>query len=161
MQIGATTRLSATVYPYDVDTSLQWASSNSGVAFVESNGIVAAVGKGSAYITVTTINGCTDICQITVEAPKKVAGFKLKAGKKQLTATWKKASGVTGYQIEYGLKKSFKGAKKVTVKGAKTVKYTLKSLKSKKSYYVRIRAYKKVNGKTYWSEWVKASKKTK
>ena len=49
----------------------------------------------------------------------------------------------------------------VTVKGAKTVKYALKSLKSKKTYYVRIRAYKKVSGKTYYSGWTKGKVKTK
>ena len=86
----------------------------------------------------------------------------LKAGRKQLTATWKQApGGVTGYQIEYGLKSSFKGAKKVTVKKDKTVKATLKKLTAGRRYYVRIRAYKKIGKKTYWSDWSKAVKSGK
>ena len=90
--------------------------------------------------------------------PKKVSGLKLKAGTKRITATWKKVSGATGYQIEYGLKKDFKGAKKVTVKKGKTVKATLKKLKAKKTYYVRIRSYKTVKKVNYYSKWSKVVK---
>ena len=91
--------------------------------------------------------------------PKKVSGLKLKAGKKKLTVTWKKVSGVTGYQIQYSRKKDFSAAKKVTVKKAKTVKKTITKLKAGKTYYVRIRAYKSVKGKKYYSSWSKAVKK--
>ena len=35
---------------------------------------------------------------------------------------------MTGYQIQYGTKKDFSGAKKLTVKGAATVKKTIKKL---------------------------------
>ena len=80
----------------------------------------------------------------------------LKAGTKQLTATWKKTGGVTGYQIEYGLKEDFKGAKKVTVKKDATVKATIKKLQAKKTYYVRIRSYKTVKKVKYYSDWSKA-----
>jgi len=89
--------------------------------------------------------------------PKAVKGFKLVAGKGQLMARWKKAGGITGYQLQYGLKKNFKKAKKVTVKAAK-VKRTLKKLKTGKTYYVRVRAFKKVKGKTYYSAWSAAKK---
>lgn len=91
--------------------------------------------------------------------PKKVSGLGLKAGKKQLTVSWKKASGVTGYQVQYGLKKDFTGAKKVTVKKAATVQKVLKNLKAKKTYYVRVRAYRTVKGVDYYSAWSKAVKK--
>ena len=40
-------------------------------------------------------------------------------------------------------------------------KYTLKKLKSKKTYYVRIHAYKEAGKETYYSAWVKTSKKAK
>jgi len=48
--------------------------------------------------------------------PKAVSGLKLTAGKGRLTVSWKKAAGVTGYQLQYGLKKNFSGAKKAKVK---------------------------------------------
>ena len=86
---------------------------------------------------------------------KKTAIKKLIRGRKKFTVKWKKVSGVTGYQIQYSLKKNMKKSKKKTVKGAKKYKLTVKKLKAKKKYYVRIRAYKKYKGKTYYSKWSK------
>ncbi len=81
---------------------------------------------------------------------------KLKAGKKQFTANWKKAPTVAGYQIQYATNAKFKKAKKVTVKKAGTIKKTFKKLKSRKKYYVRVRAYKTINGKKVYSPWSKS-----
>lgn len=91
--------------------------------------------------------------------PKSVALTSLKAGKQSLTVKWKNGSGIDGYEIEYGLKKDFKGAKKITVWKAKSTEYEIKKLKAKKTYYVRIRAFKKVKGKKYYSEWSNVLKK--
>ena len=88
--------------------------------------------------------------------PKAVALGKLTGGKKRLTITWKKGKGgITGYQLEYGLNADFSGAKKATVKGEATLKKVVKKLKSGNKYYVRIRTYKKVGKKTYYSKWSK------
>ena len=54
---------------------------------------------------------------------------------------------------------SFKGAKTVTISKAKTTSTEIKKLKAKKTYYVRIRTFKKVKGKKYYSEWSKVLKK--
>ena len=48
-----------------------------------------------------------------------------------------------------------KTTKKVTVKSYKTTKKTIRNLKSNKKYYVRIRTYKVVKGKKYYSYWSK------
>ena len=92
--------------------------------------------------------------------PKATEFSKLTAGKKQATVKWKKQAGVTGYEIEYSLKKSFSGSKTVTVKKAATVSGTIKKLKKGKKYYVRVRTYKTVSGKNYYSAWsaVKSAK---
>jgi hypothetical protein len=58
--------------------------------------------------------------------------------------------------VQYGLKSSFKGAITHLVKGARTVSTTLKSLETGKQYYVRVRVYRKVGKKTYYSAWSKA-----
>ena len=87
-----------------------------------------------------------------------MTGLKLTAGKGKLTANWNKAAGIDGYQLQYSLKKTFASAKKVAVSKASTVKKTIKGLKKGKVYYLRIRAYKKVDGKTYWSAWSGAKK---
>lgn len=91
--------------------------------------------------------------------PKTTSLSKLTAGKKQLKVTWKKNSSVSGYQLQYSTSKKFKSAKSVTVNGNKTTNKTLKNLKAKKIYYLRIRTYKVVSGKKYYSDW--SSVKTK
>lgn len=95
--------------------------------------------------------------------PKKTSIKKLSKGKKKFTVTWAKVSGVKGYQIQYSSDKKFKkNNKSVTVTKQKTTKATVKKLKSKKRYYVRVRTYKTVNGKKIYSSWSKVkSVKTK
>lgn len=95
--------------------------------------------------------------------PKKTSIKKLSKGKKKFTVTWAKVSGIKGYQIQYSSDKKFKkNNKSVTVTKQKTTKDTVKKLKSKKKYYVRVRTYKTVNGKKIYSSWSKVkSVKTK
>ena len=78
--------------------------------------------------------------------PAKQTSFKVKAGTKKFTASWKKVSGACGYKVYYSTKKS-SGFKYKTVKGNSKVKYTVKNLKKGKTYYVKSRAYRVVNGK--------------
>lgn len=95
--------------------------------------------------------------------PKKTSIKKLSKGKKKFTVTWAKVSGIKGYQIQYSSDKKFKkNNKSVTVTKQKSTKATVKKLKSKKKYYVRVRTYKTVNGKKIYSSWSKVkSVKTK
>ena len=99
----------------------------------------------------------------TVSKPKSTNTKKIKAAKKAISVTWKKVSGVKGYQIQVATDKKFKKNKKtVTIKKQKTTKTTVKKLKAKKKYYVRVRTYKIVNGKKVYSSWSKVkSVKTK
>lgn len=79
-------------------------------------------------------------------SPKKVVIKSLKALKgRKLKVSWSKNT-AAGYEVQYSLKKNFKGAKKVTVKGNKKNYVTIKKLKKGKKYYVRVRAYN-MNGK--------------
>ncbi len=88
---------------------------------------------------------------------------KLNGKKKAIGVHWNKANNVDGYQIQVATDKKFKKNKKtVTVKKQKTTKTTIKKLKAKKKYYVRIRTFKTVNGKKVYSSWSKIkSVKTK
>lgn len=66
--IGETHMLTATVAPdLASNTKLTWSSSDSKVATVSDNGLVTAIAKGEATITVTTANGLSDSCDIIVE----------------------------------------------------------------------------------------------
>lgn len=86
--------------------------------------------------------------------PAKTTISKLTAGKKSITvAITKKSTQVTGYQIQYSTSKTFSKATTKTISSYKTTKYTLKSLSAKKTYYVRVRTYKKVGSTTYYSGW--------
>ena len=98
-----------------------------------------------------------------ISKPKSASIKKVKGAKKAISVTWKKVSGVNGYEIQVATDKKFKKNKKtVTVKKQKTTKTTVKKLKAKKKYYVRVRTYKIVNGKKVYSSWSKVkSVKTK
>ncbi len=91
-----------------------------------------------------------------VKKPKSASIKKVKSAKKAISVEWKKVSGVKGYQVQVATDKKFKKNKKtVTVKKQKTTKTTVKKLKAKKKYYVRIRTYIIVNGKKVYSSWSK------
>lgn len=93
--------------------------------------------------------------------PKKTSISKVTAKSKGVSVKWKKQTKeTTGYEIQYSTSMKFKGAKSLTIKKNKTVSTTVKRLKSKKKYYVRIRTYKTVDGKKYYSEWSSAQKVT-
>ena len=88
--------------------------------------------------------------------PKNTSIKKLKKSKKAIVVNWKKVSGIKGYQIQVATDKKFKkNAKTVVVKKQKTTTATIKHLKSKKKYYVRIRTYKTSNNKKVYSSWSK------
>ena len=98
-----------------------------------------------------------------ISKPKSASIKKVKGAKKAILVTWKKVSGVKGYQVQVATNKKFKKNKKtVTIKKQKTTKTTVKKLKANKKYYVRVRTYKIVNGKKVYSSWSKVkSVKTK
>lgn len=80
----------------------------------------------------------------------------LNGKKKALGVHWNIVSGVKGYQIQTATDKKFKKNKKSVFVAKQNVnKKTVKKLKSKKKYYVRIRTYKIVNGKRAYSSWSK------
>ena len=80
----------------------------------------------------------------------------LKKYKKKVKIKIKKVSGAKGYQIQYSKKRSFKGKKNVyTTARTKTIK----KLKSKKTYYFRVKAYKlNSNKKVSSKKWSKVKK---
>ncbi len=73
----------------------------------------------------------------------------------RITVSWeKRTEQTTGYQIQYGTSPDFSiDGKKIKVVGAAKSLRTIDGLKAGKVYYVRIRTYKTVGTKTYYSEW--------
>ncbi len=94
--------------------------------------------------------------QISVSKPKSTSVKKVTGSKKTVAVTWSKVSGVNGYEVQVATDKKFKKDKKtVTVKKQKTTKTTIKKLKAKKKYNLRVRTYKVSNGKKVYSAWSK------
>ena len=94
----------------------------------------------------------TTVKKTTVKATAK----KLSSNKVKLSV--KKVAGASKYSVQISTTKNFKKvvAKKTSKKAVFTVKS--KKLKGKKKLYVRVKVYKKVNGKTVASQWSKATK---
>ncbi|MDO4322262.1 MAG: leucine-rich repeat protein [Lachnospiraceae bacterium] len=141
---------------------LKYSSSNKKVATVSSKGVVTIKGAGKAVITVSATLSkikATKSINLTVK-PAKMAAPKLTAKKKTMTVSWKKASGITGYQIQYSTSKKFTESttKTVTVKKASQVKKSIKGLAAK-TYYVRIRAYGRDSMTGSWSKTAKVKVK--
>lgn len=99
----------------------------------------------------------------TTEKPASVKVNKTQAKKKALVVYWNKIANVSGYQIQVATDKKFKKNKKtITVAKQNASKKTVKKLKAKKKYFVRVRTYKIVDGKKVYGKWSKIkSVKTK
>ena len=138
---------------------ITYKTGNKKVATVNSKGKVTVKGTGKATITVTakatsTYSKC--VKKITVYGvPKKPEMKKLTAGKKKFTVQWKKDKKADGYQVQYSTDKKFKKNVKSVNISKKSTKATVKKLKKGKTYRVRVRSYKKINGKKYYSGWGK------
>lgn len=78
--------------------------------------------------------------------------------KKQLTVYWKKDKTVSGYQVQIAANKKMTKGKKLIKISKKKTSCTITKLKSKRIYYVRIRAYKKADGKIVYGKWSQIKK---
>ena len=91
--------------------------------------------------------------------PKGTSISKVYRAKKAFAVKWKKqstkmaTSRITGYQIRYSTSSKMTSPKYKTVKGYKYTSKKITKLKAKKKYYVQVRTYKTVSGKTYYSSW--------
>ncbi|MBR1629694.1 MAG: fibronectin type III domain-containing protein [Lachnospiraceae bacterium] len=144
--------------------SLSYTSSKSAVVSVSSNGKLTAksVGKVNVVIKAAATGNylsASKTISITV-IPSGTSLSSLRNGAtRKMIVKWKKNSTVSGYEIQYSTSSSFKsGNKKATVSRASTVSKTIGSLSKGKTYYVRIRTYKTVGGKKYYSSWSGAKK---
>ena len=109
-----------------------------------------------------TICGDTQTASVSQLPPtlKAVKIKKLKASKKAATITWNKISKKNlkkfkKVQIQYSPDKTFKTGVKTKLVKAKKTSMKITQLKSKKKYYVRIRAYTKSGGEVHVSKWSK------
>lgn len=117
------------------------------------------VKSGKATVTVTGKGDCAGFSAKTATfriVPNKAAISKLTKGKRNMKVRIKsqKKAAVSGYQIAYKYGKSGKYKKVTTTKLTKKIR----KLKTKKYYYVKVRAYKKIDGKKYYGTYSKIKK---
>lgn len=87
---------------------------------------------------------------IVISAPKSP---KIKSNQKNVTFSWKKVSAVSGYEVYWASNKAFTKKKKMKrLKSQKKNSYKIKSPVTKRTYYMKVRAYKTINGKKYYSK---------
>ena len=113
------------------------------------------VGKATVKVTFKGKYSGTKTLTFKIN-PKATKISSLKAGKKAFTVKYSKQTSGSGYEIQYSTSSKFKSAKTVKITKNKTVSKTVKKLKAKKTYYVRVRVVKG----SYKSAW-SASKKVK
>ena len=144
--------------------TLKYRSSKASVAKVSASGKVTVKGTGSATITVTATKAnyvtVKKSVKVTVGKPAKPTLKSVKStGKGRVSVKAKSALGITGYQIY--CKVAGKKAKTVKVKGNKaTLAKTLAKLAGGRKCTVKVRTYKKLGGKTYYSAYTPAKKCT-
>ena len=111
-----------------------------------------------AYRTVSGKNyysGWVYMTAYTKPATPNLTGLRATKSGHKIKATWKKVGGsASGYQIYWAKDKNFKKVvSKTTVSGQKKTSYTGKNFTKGKRYYVKVRAYKTVNGNKIYGSW--------
>jgi len=146
------------------DGKLTYKSGDKKVAVVSSKGKVTIKGCGETTITVTspeTDKYAKKTKKITLKVrPQKAVIAKLKAnGNRKVTLTVKKDKNVSGYLIRYTTDQNFK--KKIrTGKLTKSgdTRYVFSKLARGKTYYFKVRSYRKVNGINYYGAYSEIKK---
>ena len=125
---------------------------------ISSNGVATIPAKYVGTLTVKITSAATDKyyktskdIRINVKPAKPSLKKVTSKTKKKVYVNWNTVDVCDGYEVQYSTKKNMKGAKTVSVKNAKAKSCEIK-LKSKKTYYVRVRAYKKASGKKIYSD---------
>lgn len=144
--------------------TITYKSLNKNVVTVNAKtGKVKIRGCGKAVIVITAsgndqYQAATKKITITIVPKKqKIKSLKL-SGKNKLTVKWQKDKKATGYQISYSDHKKMKKAKTIWVKKNQT-SVILKKLKAGRTYYVKVRSYKKSGKTKVYGSYSKVKKK--
>lgn len=140
-------------YDFDNDEYVYLGSTQGNVNSYYVSGIPeGSYNKFKVSAVVLGVEGAKSAVYKEVNTPKKVKIKLAKSTKKKkITYKWKKVN-CTGYQYQWSTSKNFK--KNYLTKTTKNTSVTIKTSKSKKTYYVRVRAYvKHPNGTKYYGKW--------
>ncbi len=168
----------------NVGNTLTYASSNTSVATVDSNGMVTLMGAGTAKITITApaFSGCSKVTKtVTIKVTAldedtyatkyaklvsgvektKVVLLKATATSSKVTLTWKKSS--SGYAVDYyqvwkSTQKS-SGYKKIltTVSASKKSCINTSNVSPSTTYWYKVRGVRNVEGTLIYTPFTKIS----
>lgn len=144
---------------------LYYKSSNTSIASVDSNGKVTVKKPGAATLTImaaptTTCKSATKKITLTVK-PKKSAIKSVTTSKKKLQVKWYSDSDVSGYKVVIARNSQFtKNVKTSIITSNNTRTKTFTNLSSGKKYYVKVCAYKTINGKKVYGSYSSVKSKT-
>lgn len=139
------------------DGKVSYKTSDSKTVKISGNKFIA-LKPGKAVITISAAQGknynSVSNVKITITVrPTAVSSMTVKSSSKgKVKVSWKTVKSVSGYEIQYSTSSNMKNAKKITAK-SNAVSAEISKMTSKKNYYIRIRSYKTVSGKKYYSEW--------
>ena len=109
-------------------------------------GTVTVKGKGS-------YSKASGTAKFKINLKKPIFSYTKSTKRNTFTIIWKKTGGNSGWQVQYSLNKKFRsGVRTVNLKFSNT-RLTVRNLRSRKNYYVRVRSYKKVGRQTWYSGW--------
>lgn len=93
-------------------------------------------------------------CYLEKNAIKKVSNSLGKRAK----LSWYKNAKATGYEIEYANTSNYSNSNVIKVRGSFVTSKTISKLTKGKTYYLRVRTYRIVDGVTYYSCWSNSKK---
>lgn len=93
--------------------------------------------------------------RVSAFSKKAPASLKVQKSKTSVTVSWTGRTDLSGYQV---YKTNSSGGSRTLVKTTKTASVTLKNLKQGKTYYYRVRGYRKKNGKIQYTNFSKILK---
>lgn len=149
--VGQSGTIKATLSPSPLySNKVEFTSSNKNVATVTSGGKITGVSCGTAVITATAKDGSGKKTTCTVKVvPEKVTGVKqTSAGKTSVKLAWNESKGADRYYV-YRLNEST--GKYVSIGSVAKLSCSIGSLELGHVGKYKLRAYKKVDGKEYWS----------
>lgn len=143
--------------------TLSYSSSNKNAAIVDKNGKVTPKGYGQTTITINaqeTEEYKKATKKITVSVVPKQMKIKSVTSpkKKYIKMTWSKDNTATGYNLYISVNKNFKSKTYERWFKKNTLSMSTNGLKSKNTYYVKIRAYKTVRNKKFYGIWSSTKK---
>lgn len=108
-----------------------------------------------AYYALTEDDNCFSEYSYTdtIYRLKNMVITELKAGPERFKVTYQKNSKATGYEVVYSRNEDFSNSKTVKATSVSTTSKTVKYLEAEEPYYVKVRSYKKVGSKYYYSNY--------